>query len=320
MVFAIERKIEESLEQGIEGRVLRSARERSERRKEIVEVCARQEITLWEGTKIPYLREIPDPPLVLYSRGRFVVEESARVAVVGARRATEYGLRCALHFSHTLAEKGCTVVSGLARGVDTAAHRGAIKSGGKTWAVLGHGLDRIYPAENRGLAVQVLETGGALFSEYPPGVPPLPQHFPRRNRILSGLSQAVVVVQAALGSGSLITAHHALDQNRDVYVVPSRFDDVSFAGGHSLVQQGAQLLCHEEDLFRDSPLFFNAPRAEAIPRELQQLVVDNAGAFSLEDLKESAGEKWLEWLEVLESAVATGRCLELSPQRYVWVK
>jgi DNA processing protein len=167
------------------------------------------------------LRVLPETPEVLYVRGALVREDALAVAVVGSRRATEYGESVAEELGAQLAARGVTVVSGLARGIDSAAHRGALRAGGRTVAVLGSGADVIYPPENRRLAA-LIEGSGAVLSQFAPGTPPLPHHFPLRNRVIAGLALAVVVVEAAERSGALITARLAAEFGREVMAVPGR--------------------------------------------------------------------------------------------------
>ncbi|MGE0359166.1 MAG: DNA-processing protein DprA [Vicinamibacterales bacterium] len=194
------------------------------------------------------LREIPDPPPLLWLRGRIEALHEARlVAVVGARAASRQGLEVAMAIGGGLAAAGVVVVSGLARGVDTAAHRAAIDAGGRSVAVLGSGLDRIYPPEHALLADALIERG-ALVSEYLPGTPPLSYHFPLRNRIISGLTAATVVVEASEKSGSLITAGAALEQGREVMAVPGSVATGRHRGAHALLRDGATLVERAEDV------------------------------------------------------------------------
>lgn len=195
----------------------------------------------------PPLRQIPDPPLVLYWRGAEPASCSPAVAVVGSRRCSDYGARTAERVGRELAAAGVVVVSGLARGVDAAAHRGALVSG-RTSAVLAGGLDHIYPGEHRGLADRLVEAGGCLLSEQPPGERPRAWLFPYRNRILTGLSLATVVVEADVRSGSLASARHALDQGREVFAVPGPIDSPSSVGTNRLLSQGASPFCETTDL------------------------------------------------------------------------
>jgi DNA processing protein len=192
------------------------------------------------------LRQIPDPPLALAVRGELGPDELC-VAVVGARRATEYGRRMAEALGRGLAQAGVTVVSGLAAGIDAAAHEGALEAGGRTIAVLGTGVDRVYPSWHRELAARVVRQG-ALVSEFPCGTAPLAYNFPRRNRLISGLSLATVVVEAAEESGSLITADYAGDQGRLVLAVPGPADAPSHRGPHRLIREGATLVTGVEDV------------------------------------------------------------------------
>jgi DNA processing protein len=198
----------------------------------------------------PRLHAIASAPPVLYLRGRLEPEDEAAVAVVGSRRATAYGADMARELARELGRRGLTIVSGLARGIDAAAHRGAIEVGARTVAVLGNGLDQVYPAEHRGLADGVAEAG-AVISEFPLGTAPLRPHFPRRNRIISGLSLGVVVVEAGVESGALITAHHALDQGREVFAVPGRVHARYSEGCHRLIKSGAKLVENWEDVLAE---------------------------------------------------------------------
>lgn len=195
----------------------------------------------------PRLRHISQAPPVLYVKGRWQPEDDWAVAVVGTRKATAYGRRVAEDVARFLAQHRVTVVSGLARGIDSMAHRAALEAGGRTVAVLAHGPDQIYPPEHRHLARRI-EEQGALISDYPPGTRPEAAHFPARNRIISGLSLAVVVVEAGERSGALITAAFAADQGRDVFAVPGSIYAAQSQGTLRLIQQGAYLLRQPEDL------------------------------------------------------------------------
>ncbi len=187
----------------------------------------------------PRLKQIPDPPLVLYVRGDVKVLSRHAVAIVGTRRPTAYGGQVAQRLARDLAQRQLVIVSGLARGIDSAAHRGALEAAGKTVAVLGSGIDVIYPRENKRLAEQVSENG-ALISEFPPGTSPAPENFPIRNRTISGLALGVVVVEAAEYSGSLITARLALEQNREVFAVPGNITSAQSFGPESSHKAGRQ--------------------------------------------------------------------------------
>lgn len=198
-----------------------------------------------------YLREIFDPPSVLYGAGRPDVLSEPAVAVVGARRPTPYGKAMAEKLARDLAATGLTVVSGLARGIDSCAHWGALESG-RTVAVLGSGLDDIYPPENKGLLRKIAEEG-AVITEFPPSMPPFAFHFPLRNRIISGLSMATVVVEATRQSGSLITARLSLEQNREVMAVPGSLTSELSRGTNWLIKSGAKLVETWEDVVEELP-------------------------------------------------------------------
>jgi DNA processing protein len=193
------------------------------------------------------LRNIPDPPPVLYVEGELEPVDVQAVAIVGSRHATLYGIRIARTLAEELSRLGFTIVSGMARGIDRMAHEGALAAGGRTLAVLGCGLDVAYPPDHTQLRAQVAEAG-ALLTEFPLGSPPLAAHFPRRNRILSGLSLGVIVVEAAEGSGSLITAKLAAEQGREVFAVPGPIDAPTSRGTHGLLKQGAKLTETVDDI------------------------------------------------------------------------
>jgi len=199
------------------------------------------------------LKEIYDPPLVLYVRGDGSVLNRPGIAVVGTRHPTPYGSGMAERLGCDLAAQGLIIISGMARGVDTASHRGAISAKGKTVAVFGTGVDVIYPKENSRLSEQILGCGGALVSEFPIGTSAFPQNFPIRNRILSGMSVGVLVVEAAEYSGTRITARLALEQNRDVFAVPGNVTNKNSWGPNTLIKQGAKLVATWEDVWEDLP-------------------------------------------------------------------
>jgi len=207
------------------------------------------EITGLEDPDYPHLlREIAVPPPVLYYRGDLSSLKKPSICIVGSRAATRSGLLIAKRLAMELSCMGIHVVSGLARGVDTYAHIGALESGGGTSAVLGTGIDMIYPDENRSLAIKIEEKGGAIITEFPPGTPPHRHNFPRRNRLLSGLTLGTIVVQADLKSGAMGTAMWALEQNREVFAVPGPIDSPLSRGPHSLIKKGAHLVESVEDV------------------------------------------------------------------------
>jgi DNA processing protein len=188
------------------------------------------------------LKRTADAPYGLYLKGRLIENDMPTVAIVGARMCSEYGRIMALELGRALADRKAGVVSGMAYGVDTAGHQGALQAAGKTVAVLGGGVDVVYPAANRRLYEEILEKGGTILSEYPPGTQPLARYFPARNRIISGLSDVVIIVEAKEQSGSLITADYALEQGKDIYAVPGRVTDALSAGCNNLIRQGAGII------------------------------------------------------------------------------
>ncbi len=205
----------------------------------------------WNDPQYPQLlREIDDAPAVLFVRGDLVPDDRTAVAVVGTRKASIYGREATTRLVGDLARSGVTVVSGLARGIDTAAHRSALEAGGRTIGVMACGLDMVYPAENAGLAREIVRHG-ALISEHPLGVRPESSHFPRRNRIMSGVSLGVLVVEAALDSGSHITVRYALDQNREVFAVPGSIFAPGSQGTHRWIREGAKLVTRAEDILEE---------------------------------------------------------------------
>lgn len=208
------------------------------------------------------LKEIPDPPGVLFVRGAFAPTDGLAVAIVGTRHATQYGLAQAERLAAGLSRAGYTIVSGLARGIDAAAHRGALKAGGRTLAVLGSGVLNVYPPEHVELAGDISQRG-AVMSENPPMSPPLAGAFPQRNRIITGMSLGVVVVEASERSGALISARHAMEQGREVFAVPGRVDSRTSRGCHRLIRDGAKLVESVDDVLEElGPLATPTPRED----------------------------------------------------------
>ena len=210
-----------------------------------------QAITIKDEVYPALLKEIFDPPAVLFVRGQLPPQNVKHLAVVGSRKATLYGKRAVEKIVEPLAQIGVVIVSGLAHGIDTAAHKASLDVGGITLAVLGSGVDQesIYPSQNRALCSAILSKGGAIISEFPIGTPPLKQHFPLRNRIIAGLSHGVLVVEGALQSGSLITAKASLEAGRDVYAVPGPIDSLLSEGPNNLIKQGAIAVTEPTDIF-----------------------------------------------------------------------
>jgi DNA processing protein len=197
------------------------------------------------------LHEMPDAPLVLMARGELLPEDKFSIAIVGSRRASEYGLSLAHRFSKELVSRGLTVISGGARGVDTRAHRGALDGNGRTVAFIGCGLDHNYPAENRQLFDRIADGGGAVVSEFSLGTRPEPWRFPARNRLISGMSLGVLVIESPFDSGSLITARQAGEQGREVFAIPGPIGDGRNTGCHKLIQDGAKLVENVEDILTE---------------------------------------------------------------------
>ncbi len=211
-------------------------------------------ITLYDETYPPLLREIHNPPLLLYVWGELTERDRHAISVVGSRKTTYYGIESARKLSYQLAYAGLTIVSGLARGIDTAAHQGALAAKGRTVAVLGSGLMELYPPENKELAERIADGSGAVVSEFAMRTTPDTQTFPQRNRIVSGWSDGVLVIEAGLKSGALITAEQALEQGRSLYVVPGQIDKSTSAGSNRLIQQGAKLVTSAQDIVEELPL------------------------------------------------------------------
>lgn len=241
-----------------------------------IERCRQHEISLVSQGQNGFpdaLNEIPDPPAILYMRGQLLRQDELAVAIVGTRHATQYGRQQARRLASSLARAGITIVSGLARGIDTEAHQATLEAGGRTIAVLGSGLLNIYPSENKALAEQVVQNG-ALLSEYSTTAKPLRGSFPRRNRIVTGLCQGVIVVEAGDRSGALISARLSMEQGRDVFAVPGRVDSRTSRGCHRLIRDGAKLVETADDVLEElGPMFKATEDAEGRevhhPAELQ---------------------------------------------------
>jgi DNA processing protein len=220
-------------------------------------------IVTWDDPAYPVrLREIPNPPPVLYVRGHFAESDQWALAVVGTRRATTYGKEVACVFATELAAHGVSIVSGLARGIDAIAHQAALEAGGRTIAVLGHGIDVIYPPEHQKLAERIVAQG-AIISDYPPGTPPEAVNFPPRNRIISGLSVGVLIIEAPENSGALITADFAAEQGRDVFVVPGSVLSSNATGTNRLLRDGALLALTTQDILEQLNMTMVAQHIQA---------------------------------------------------------
>ena len=234
------------------------------------------------------LRQIPDPPPYLYVNGT-LIPDAASVAMVGSRNATHYGRAVAVQLAGDLATMGITVVSGMAAGIDAAAHRGAIDGGGRTVAVLGCGLNRIYPAQNKRLYHDIA-AHGAVVSEFALDAEPDARHFPKRNRLISGMSLGTIVVEATLRSGSLITARMALEQNREVFAVPGSVHSFKSTGAHHLIRQGAKLVEHARHVVEE--LNLHAGGVEPAPREPCETGIDLSGLSEMERMVVGALETY----------------------------
>ena len=219
---------------------------------ELIEQHQCHVVTINDDTYPPLLKQIDDAPALLYIIGEFPLPDTPSIAIVGSRSPTEYGKTTSQQLSYQLAERDITVVSGFARGIDTCVHRGALEAGGRTVAVFGCGLSIIYPETNRALAAEITESG-ALVSEFPMTMPPRGKNFPRRNRVISGLTLGTLVVEASERSGSLITARHAAEQGREVFAVPGQIFSGVSRGTHSLINQGATLINSVDDLLDALP-------------------------------------------------------------------
>lgn len=256
------------------------------------------QLVTWGSDLYPeLLRQIHAPPLVLYVWGSLSQRDRQALAVVGTRRMSRYGRECAKQFAFQLARAGVTIVSGLAYGIDTVAHEAALAAGGRTLAVLGSGLDHLYPPENLGLARKIAGNG-AVISQFPIETKPDPRLFPARNHIVSGMCHGVVVVEGNRKSGSMLTAQAAVAQNRSVYAVPGPIDRPGSAGPHALIQDGAKLVCSAAEILEDVPFpglgeeeqlpLFSAP-VEMSERESSLVSCLQGGARSIDELVQKTG-------------------------------
>lgn len=239
----------------------------------------------------PSLRSIYDPPIVIYAKGNLPAPDSPHVAIVGTRAASTYGLRVAERLAYDLAQRGVAVVSGMARGIDAAAHAGALKAEAPTVAVLGSGLLRVYPPEHADLAERIAQAG-AVISEFPLTFGPLPGNFPRRNRIVSGLCRAIVIVEAARRSGAMITTDLALEQGRDVLAVPGPIDAIGSQGTLQLIRQGAGLVTSADDVLEAMGLLPAENAAEPPETAAARLIVahlDRRRPLAMDQLAERTG-------------------------------
>ncbi|MFA4996203.1 MAG: DNA-processing protein DprA [Patescibacteria group bacterium] len=242
-------------------------------------------MTMYDKEYPKLLAETSDGPVVLYIRGDINALKVPSIGVVGSRKFTHYGQKVAYQLSKSCSEAGLSIVSGLALGIDTVAHRAALDVGGITVGVLGCGLDRIYPASNLMLGKEIIEKGGAVVSEFPPGTPPLKYNFPARNRIIAGLTLGTLVIEAAEQSGALITAYQALEYNREVFAVPGNIDSETSKGTNLLIQKGAKTVTKPEDILEE----FNI-EARKIEQKNRDLLPENVNEKLIFNIL-SSGEK-----------------------------
>lgn len=273
------------------------------------------------------LKEIYDPPVALYTKGQLIADEPM-IAVVGSRKADSYGRDVAHMLSYELANCGITVVSGMARGIDSFAHTGAIDAGGRTAAITGCGLDTVYPPENKKIASEI-EKNGVLISEYPPGMSPLPPNFIARNRIISGLSSGVLIVQAGRKSGSLITANYALEQGREVFAVPGNITSRNSAGTNALIRDGAKMVTHINDILEELGPVFAGYGAEESKGKLnntnypnlskeEKMIVNclESGRMSLDMLSDETGLKLTDLNSILLFLEMKGLVCQFPGRKY----
>lgn len=240
-------------------------------------------VTLADDNYPANLKKVSDAPPVLYVRGKLYPTDTLALAIVGTRRATRYGYDAAHRMAYWLAKREVTIISGLAQGIDTAAHRGALDAKGRTIAVLGCGIERVYPPDNEELARQIMGNG-ALVSEFPIGTPPTGTNFPRRNRIISGLALGVLIAEAPEHSGALITAETALEQGREVFAIPANIFNTTGTGGNKLIQEGAKLVMRPGDVLDE----LNVSHAEEETRaKTERIIPDNSTETLLLDFLEA---------------------------------
>lgn len=270
------------------------------------------------------LAEIPDKPYALYVKGNLPDARHISVAVVGARKCSPYGEKYAYDFAEALSRYGIQIISGLAKGIDGIGQRGALMGRGKTFAVLGNGVDICYPRDHIGLYSDILEQGGGILSEFPPKTQPLPFHFPRRNRIISGLSDLVLVMEAKEKSGSLITADMALEQGKDVYALPGPIDSALSLGCNQLIRQGAGVLLSPEMLLEElgiSEEIFNEKEAEVkkMLERTENMVYSSVVLYpkSVGQIIDETGLLPRQVLEVLASLEIKGYVKEISKNYYI---
>jgi len=272
--------------------------------------------TLWDEEYPPLLKEIKNPPLFLIYRGNIIGERF--IAIVGTRRPTQYGIKISEYFSRELVKYGFIIVSGLAYGIDTYAHKGALEGGGRTFGILGSSLDFIYPSGNRILAERIVENG-ALISEYPLGTRPTKYTFPQRNRIISGISEGVIVVEAGDKSGALITASFALNEGREVFAIPGRITDERSKGTNKLIQDGAKMVLDIIDILEEFHIpFIYKPKSEVVLTEEEKKVLQflDFNPIFIEDLMVKLNMDISRLMFIIVSLQAKGFVEEYPGNRY----
>lgn len=281
-------------------------------------------VLYWEDRYPERLRQISDRPYAVYGKGNLPSDHQKSIAIVGARNCSNYGEWYARQFGEILAEAGIQIISGLARGIDGAGQRGALMGKGKTFGVLGCGVDICYPREHLGLYMDILEHGGGILSELPPGTKPLAFHFPRRNRIISGLSDEILIMEAKEKSGSLITADMALEQGKDVWALPGPLNSELSRGCNLLIRQGAGVLISPEMLLEDLKIFdinFSEKKRETkkVLERDEDMVYSSVGLYpkSLEDLMEETDCSAAEIIRILVGLELKGYIKEISKNHYV---
>ncbi len=291
-----------------------------------LEYCIQNQIKLilWEDKGYPSrLKHIYNPPYGLYYRGSLPKETEPAIAIVGARNCSLYGKKIAEAVGFHLAKSGVSIISGMALGIDGASHQGALQAEGKTYGILGSGIDVCYPARNK-ILYEKLQIDGGVISEYPPHTQPLAMFFPQRNRIISGLSDAVIIVEAKEKSGSLITADFALEQGKEIYAVPGRIDDTLSQGTNQLIRQGAGIFLSIEDFQKEMNIFIDSMKTskekqKIVLAKLERLVYHCLGLNpkNLEELILDTGLSFAELIENLESLREKGCILEVYKNYFI---
>lgn len=302
--------------------IIREAREKINPEKEwgILERLGVETVFIDEKNYPSLLKEIPDPPIVLYCRGSLKSLALPTIAVVGSRKMSEYGRQATEKIVSDLAKSGVTIVSGLALGIDSVAHRATLKAGGQTVAILGCGLDQVYPHSHKGLAEEIIKKEGAIISEFAPGFPSYPSNFPQRNRIIAGLSLATIIIEAAESSGALITAAAALEYNREVMAVPGDIFRPTSQGTNNLIKMGAKLVTEAQEVLTELNLPSKLRKLAEIPLSTEEEMIFKELSFDPLSINELAKRLNLEIAKI--SATLTlmeikGRVKNLGGNQFV---